>query len=48
VENLNNIFKYLMGGRKEAESDYSVLPSERIGGNEHELKYKKFHLNRLS
>lgn len=45
--NLNNIFKYLMGGREEPEPDFSVLPSERTGGSGHKLKCKKFHLNRL-
>lgn len=44
--NLNSTFRYLMGRSKENRTVlFSVYITERIGGNGHTLKYKKFHLN---
>jgi len=38
--------KYLMGWCKEDRDRlFSVVPSDRIGGNGHKLKYRRIHLN---
>lgn len=45
LEGLINMYEYLVGGRKERTSIFSVLSSHRTRGNGHELKYRNLHLN---
>lgn len=32
-------------GREDKASTFSVVPNDRVRGNMHKMKYKKFHLN---
>lgn len=45
-EDLKNVQKYLFRKRKEDRTRFfSVVSSDRTGGNEHTAKHRKLHLN---
>lgn len=40
------MYKYVMGGSKEHRAKlFTVVPSDRMRGSRHKLKYRKFHLS---
>lgn len=44
-EDLINVYKYLMGGRKADRTRFLMVSSDRTGGNKHTLKHRKLHLS---